>query len=69
MIQTLCRNCNEVFCLPVIMWAAPCPYCGSHEIYVAIWNEDTRECQLPTAISRWLAVPIPIRADCDRFID
>ena len=21
------------------------------------------------AISRWLAVPIPIRADCDRFID
>jgi len=50
MIQTLCRNCNEVFCLPVIMWAAPCPYCGSHEIYVAIWNEDTREYEAGTKI-------------------
>ena len=43
MIQTICRNCNEVFWLPVVMYALTCPYCGSQETYIAVWNEEMKD--------------------------
>jgi len=52
-----------------VRYTVPIPIGNSSFFLMPTCNCQVAEVNYQPAISRWLAIPIPIRADCDRFID